>query len=189
MKTIFGNSRGITLVELLVVVSIIAILAMALEFSYQGWMGRYEVESEVKQIVSDLVYARATAMQENRDYFVEFPDTTSYTMYRDTNPATEGNGLLEDTGANLDAVVTGYPKKVTFPLTWGGGYITFDRRGGISGGSISVPPAPPTTDSIRINTTEDADLDCILLSDTSISQGKWGDCDSNSGTPDDCCAK
>ena len=45
------NDSGVTLTELLIVVSIIAILAVALGFSYQGWMGNYKIESETKQLV------------------------------------------------------------------------------------------------------------------------------------------
>ena len=39
------NNKGVTLVELLIVFSIIAILVLALGFSYQGWMARYKVDS------------------------------------------------------------------------------------------------------------------------------------------------
>ncbi len=60
---------GVTLIELIVVVSVIGILVVALGFTFQGWMGRYKVESQMKEMYIDLMNARARAMQRNRMSF------------------------------------------------------------------------------------------------------------------------
>ena len=49
---------GFTLIELIIVIAIIGILAVALGFQFTGWMARYQVESQIKAMHSDLMTAR-----------------------------------------------------------------------------------------------------------------------------------
>ena len=49
------NNQGVTLVELLVVISVVVIFAVAFGLSYQGWLGRFRVESAAKQLHADLM--------------------------------------------------------------------------------------------------------------------------------------
>lgn len=202
MRQAFSDKRGITLVELLVVISIVSVLALALAFSYEGWTGRYKVEDSVKQLYTDMVYAKNRAIESSRDYFINFPtataQSTSYTVYEDTNPAPAGDGLLD---ASQDAVVAGYPKTLDYPLS---GYhvgivyhsggtpptittssaiaidtltITFDKNGGITCTNLF----PGGTDRGVIKFTDPdnpdpnikPDYDCILISETSINIGQW----------------
>lgn len=152
------KNKGVTLIELIVVVSVIGILVIALGFSFQGWMGKYRMESQVKEMYTDLMNARARAMQRNRMYFVNFPNTTSYRIFEDTNPAPDGNGTLEI--ANDAQVLP--TKTIQYALTWGGGNITFDNRGLLS-----------PNGTIRVTSTLDPDYDCIVLFATRINMGKW----------------
>ncbi len=154
-----AGNRGVTLVELIVVVTIVIILSAVLNFSFQGWMGRYNVESQIRQMYSDLMEARISAMQRNRLFFVRFPDASSYEIYEDTNPSPDGNGALNTT---LDRRLDSFPKTLRYALVWGGGNISVDQRGMVkSPNSI-----------ISVNTTLNADYDCIQLSPTRISLGK-----------------
>ena len=185
MRQAFRDSRGITLVELLVVISIVSILALALAFSYRGWTGRYKVEDQVKQLYADMLYAKNTAVERSRDYFMKFPVSGSgssavytYTIYEDTYTTPAGNGVLDDTGGSQDTVLAGYPKKLDYQLS---GYrdtldystnpatvsvspaigvdtvtITFDKGGFMSCGQLF--PAGTNRGVIKFTDTDNPDV-------------------------------
>jgi prepilin-type N-terminal cleavage/methylation domain-containing protein len=48
------KDNGITLVELLIAISIVCILAVALGFEYADWVGRYRVETQIREMHLDL---------------------------------------------------------------------------------------------------------------------------------------
>ena len=153
------KENGVTLVELIIVISIIGILVIALGFSFEGWIGKYKVESQIKEMYSDLMNTRANAMSRTRVHFFTFPTATSYTIYEDTNPAPDGNGTLETAS---DRQFTGFPKTVSYALTWGGGNIEFSTRGTIT-----------NFGTIRVTNSFKADYDCIVISQTRINMGLW----------------
>jgi prepilin-type N-terminal cleavage/methylation domain-containing protein len=154
-----NNEQGITLVELIIVVSIVGILALALGFEFRGWMGKYKVESKTKEIYIDLMNARARAMQVNRIHCAS-GSGNSYRIVEDTNPVPDGDG----TCTNADTVRPGFPKTSEYALNWtgSGSSITFDRGGLIS-----------PTGTIWLSTTANADYDCIEITTTRINMGKW----------------
>lgn len=151
---------GLTLLELVIGISVIAILVVVLGFQYRNWMGRYRIETQVKQMHTDLMNARARAMTMNRVHFAT-GTANDYTIYEDTNPAPDGNGTLE---IGSDTMLPAYPKPVEYAINWTGtgNQINFDRRGLIG-----------PTGSIRLISTVDADYDCLTLSQTRINMGKW----------------
>ncbi len=173
------KNKGMTLIELLVVITIAGILVVALGFSFQGWQGRYKVESQIKDIYNDLMDARINAMQKNRVHFLSLDSANQYTIYEDTNPAPDGDGTLQ---TGQDVTLPTFPKTIEYDLNWNGAVpsgnlIDFNTRG------ITEPQATPLGGTICIFTDFDGDgtsdsnpdYDCIVISRTRINMGKIGD--------------
>ncbi len=154
------SNRGVTLIELMIAVGIIGILVVALAFSYQGWQGRYKVEGEIKNLQTDLMNARAQAMQRAATFLVDFPTNTSYRVANDRN----GNGAI-DVGEPLPT----FPKIVEYTIN-NGVLLTFDSKGLIYSGSPPVLIAAPWT--ISITSTVNPDLDCIRIESTRVNAGQ-----------------
>ena len=153
------REEGVTLIELIIAVSIIGILVVALGFQFNTWMGRYRVETQIKQIHTDLMNARARAMDRNR-VFCATISANQYTIREDLDPAPDGDGDCDDAGDNP---LSTYPKTVLYVMNWTGGTpIIFDRRGIIS-----------PLGSINLTSTVDADYDCLTITQTRINMGKW----------------
>lgn len=153
---------GVTLIELLVVIAIIGILVVALGFSFAGWSSGYKVESQIKEIHADLMFARAKAMAKNRACFAD-GTSTSYRISEDTNPAPDGDGQL-DAGDTVLLQKTG----LRYPLILNGTMVTairFERTGIIS-----------NTLSLRLDYDVDSaepDYDCVDMSLTRLGLGLW----------------
>ncbi|MFA4918609.1 MAG: GspH/FimT family protein [Thermodesulfovibrionales bacterium] len=153
---------GVTLIELIVVVSVIAVLVFALGFTFQRWMGGYKIESQVKELHVDLMNARARAMQRNRIHFV-VANAGDYQVYEDTD---EDGAIPLPIDAGDTRILRPDPKPLTYPVestSWTG-TITMDTRGLVSPNNTTIRFA------IGSNTP---DYDCLVLSATRINIGKW----------------
>lgn len=201
------NNRGVTLVELVVVVSVIAILAIAMGFSYVTWQGAYRAEKAVKDLSTDLMEARDTAMTQGRMCFADFnfpaapPGRGTYRIAceDDTNADAEGdideNGQI-DAGAGHIFMQSINPKTIDFPITFSGGatIINFGKDGIIE--RRDHPPAETiwticlTTPQVA-GVTVNSDYDCLRLSQTRINMGKLTTQISDGGLcdADNCVAK
>lgn len=161
------NNRGITLVELIVVITIIGILAVALGFSFQGWLGGYKIEKQAKEMYVDLMNTRANAMQRNREHYV-IVAADNYQIFEDTNESGAYNA-----GTDMAMVKFTNPKNFdsNYQSLWVG-TVTMDTRG-----LVSPNPGPNATIQFNIG-TNNPDYDCIVLFSTRINMGKWenGDC-------------
>jgi len=66
------NKKGITLIELVVVMIIIAIGAVLLVPNIGGWLPNYRLRSATRDIVSTLRTAQMKAVSSNLEYRVSF---------------------------------------------------------------------------------------------------------------------
>lgn len=153
------DQSGITLIELVVVVSIIAILIFFVTLSFEGYQAKYNIESQIKTLYSDIMGARMKAMNENRLYVVKFTSPNSYVVAIDN----DWNG---DFNAG-DTKVDKYSKSgLNYNLAWGfqgsTNRIILDNRGLVN-----------VNGNIRVDRTNDAEYDCIVISNTRIKMGKW----------------
>jgi len=178
------NNRGLTLVELISVISVIATLAIWLGFSYVSWMGKYKVEKATNELYADLMNVRCMAMTRNSDFFMDFnfpAPPAGYGTYRiaeDTNEDKEGdadeNGIIDVGGHTF---LPSFPKKVDYPITnnFTSRIINFDKRG------IVQPRKLTFGGTICFFTDSDPDYDCIVISQTRIIMGKLKKQPSNGG--------
>jgi Tfp pilus assembly protein FimT len=149
------EESGVTLTELLIIMSIVGILTVALGFSYQGWMGNYRIESGLKQMYADIMDVRTRAMTQNRMHFILI-NTANYAVYEDTNDNNAANPGAGDTLLK------------TTPLQYNAGWtgtITFNTKGlTTSSAAISIPITLPSGAS--------PDFDCIVVYQSRVAMGK-----------------
>jgi len=156
------NHKGFTLIELVIVVTVIGILSLALGSSLQGSIGASRVEGEVKEMYADLMQARARAVQRNHLYFVDVtPAAGTYQITEDTNDS----GASDAGDINLFATA----KPLSDLVTWTGGTIQIDTRGMISA-TATFPTAIQFTPGWTSGSAPD--YDCILLSQTMVNIGQ-----------------
>ena len=150
------NVRGFSLIEMIVVVAILSILLTITGLSFKAWYDRYKAESQIRILHADLMQARLTAMQKNRQQFVVITDG-SYQLVEDVN----------ENGTNDDPVreqkLLQYP--ATSPVT-----VIMDTKGLISTATSSLVNSL----SIKFDTgSASPEYDCIQLYATRISLGRY----------------
>jgi prepilin-type N-terminal cleavage/methylation domain-containing protein len=161
--------KGITLIELVTVISIIGVLAIALGFEFKRWIDRYMVEVQIDELYADLMNARMRAIQRNRAHFVTLAQT-EYTVQEDIDPWPYGDTDLTAWDSNRPA---GYNDPIPLvkknlnpdtPITWSNlrvAKIKFNNRG-----------LSNMNKTICFTTDNDADYDCLVVSATRIRSGK-----------------
>jgi Tfp pilus assembly protein FimT len=149
------------LLELLIVICVMAIIAAIAGIIVPTWVRKYSVERQTREVYTDLMNARAMAMERNKTHFVDLA-AGSYTVYEDTNE----DGTLE-TASDIPRIA----KTLTYPVTWPAGWtaanpLEFDSRG-------IMTTLPTNKGTIRVTTPYGADLDCIYIVETRIRMGQW----------------
>ncbi len=174
------KDSGVTLVEMLVVISIISIIAISTAFSFQGWMGKYKIESQTKDLYAELMDARLSAIENKRTHFVILQDATSYTFYEDDSnggmKVPDGDSILQEgNGATADTELPSFPKNVDYDIDWNNNSIAAKEIFSFNTRGISSVEADISVYLDRDGDgVQDAipDYDCIAIRSTRINLGK-----------------
>ncbi|MHB8880586.1 MAG: prepilin-type N-terminal cleavage/methylation domain-containing protein [Thermodesulfovibrionales bacterium] len=118
------NSRGMTLLELMVVIAVVGILLVALGISYFGWKGRYDVERTIKGLYSSMSDARTRSLQTNRTFFVDF--SANGQLYRVTDDDSNGVAKVADGDGVFQPQAAWAVPQNSRGTDWGAGAATTD---------------------------------------------------------------
>ncbi len=150
LKPFLANERGVTLLEIITVVSFIAVLSSVAIPNFSKWGIKHQINSESQKLYMDLMLARISAIKNNNDVLVTLDTTNNrYIILDDSNSDGTANtgetvktvdlipqvefGFFGSSITDMDGNVVGSP--VT--LASGGNVITFDSKGQAStSGSI-----------------------------------------------------
>jgi prepilin-type N-terminal cleavage/methylation domain-containing protein len=160
------DTRGISLLELIVVLAIVGVLLAIAGVAGSAWMDQYRAETQMKQMFIDLMNARVGAMQKSRMHFLVL-SPTQYTVYEDTNPQ-DGDEALQ-TASDRQVLQKSFNPRfaISYPGAPANSQMNFDTRGLVSAGLSG------TETTIRVNASFGSAYDCITISATRIRTGAW----------------
>lgn len=156
--------RGVTLLELLVVIAVSGILTGIAGFTAQGLRERDEVERQITQMHRDMVNARVRAFERNMLYFVTVTNN-GYQITEDTN---ESGGAKPDPG---DRTLWPVPKQFRYHSQWKGTVIM--GANGIISQSTGALMANAGVDIRFEADCIKPEKDCISVGPTRIREGRW----------------
>lgn len=123
------SSKGVTLIELVIVMVIIAIGAVLMVPNIGAWVPNYRLRSATRDIVSTLRTAQMKAVSTKMDYRVSFnPGVGNYILRHNSG------GIWFDEGA-IQTLPSGIQIST---ITFAGNNAQFDSRFTSSGGSITL---------------------------------------------------
>jgi prepilin-type N-terminal cleavage/methylation domain-containing protein len=121
------NKKGVTLIELIVVIAIIAIGAVLAVPNLGPWLANYRLRTATRDIVSNLRTAQMKAVSNNVDYQVLFDGVArTYILRRDSG----GGGVDEGTAQTLPSGIS-----IVLPVN---NPLTFSPNSSSNGGTVTL---------------------------------------------------
>ena len=117
--TCFRNARGVTLIEVMTVVIILALIVAIAVPSLRSVKPRYQLAMAKREIISVMQLARMKAVSSGHCCYIDFSGTDTYTCFLDTNDNTVGE---------IDNHDPGLPKFLQHEYSASG--VTFNARKG-----------------------------------------------------------
>ena len=148
----FRKQTGISILEVMVVISMVAILSAVAVPNYIAWLPKYRLSTSVRNVLSDLEYARGMAIKENASAVVEFDTANNtYWLWLDDGATANKDNWTQDSdepterirraapGISITAADfsgnprirftgNGLPEVQTVPPSLGGGSVTLANK-------------------------------------------------------------
>lgn len=115
------RSKGLTLMELIITLAVLAILLTIATPSLDMFSSAYKLRGAAREVATDLQFARLLAVKENRNLRVDF-SPKSYQVVRSDGSIAKARNLISD-----------YPDITLTSIS-----ITFDSRGDASANTVTV---------------------------------------------------
>ncbi|CAN2040568.1 type IV fimbrial biogenesis protein FimT [Candidatus Magnetomoraceae bacterium gMMP-15] len=87
------KQAGMTLIELIVVIAILAVLIGVAVPNFMVWLPEYKLKDAARDMLSTMQLARLRAVKENANVIVDFSDSNQYIAFVDNG---EGGGTVDD---------------------------------------------------------------------------------------------
>lgn len=157
------KQSGFTLIELMVVISLMALLLTWAIPAFSSWKQKHDVEGEMAQLYGDLQFARSEAYTNNEVAGISWSGT-SFSQYQIMTNATADCTSIGSGGSSLVATVS----TINHPITSSQNLqsLSFNNRG-----IVSSPSTLPLT--FYITPSYGSPTNCISVSLTRISLGTW----------------
>ncbi len=138
------NKRGVTLIELVVVIAIIAIGALLLVPNMGPWIQNYRLRTAGRDIVSTLRTAQMKAVSTNTDYQVFIAGASYVLQYNSGGWVAEGETKTLPAGINITNNT--FPASGTTPA----GSALFRPNSSSNGGTLVLQNPRGTTRTITV---------------------------------------
>jgi prepilin-type N-terminal cleavage/methylation domain-containing protein len=134
------NKKGVTLIELIVVIAIIAIGALLISPNFGRWISYYRLRTATRDVVSTLRVAQMKAVSNNIQYRVNFDSAeigtaNSYLLQFQTTAGWSAEGTIQSlpNGITFDGIPT-------FPSY----HAEFNPNSSSSAGTVKLKNSPGT---------------------------------------------
>jgi prepilin-type N-terminal cleavage/methylation domain-containing protein len=146
------NRKGVTLIELIVVMVIIGIGALLIAPNISAWLPNYKLRSATRDIVSTMRTAQVKAVSSNLEYRVYFNTAGRYWTEKGDKSSGSTNwvGTADPGNAALEGAIDLLPTGVTNSFA---GFIQFNTNSTCNAATITLTNSKGKTSAITLVTS------------------------------------